>query len=227
MQKNKNTFLIVLIVLLLLIIAFLLGYLVRNNNSSKNDNEKNAVETIKEEVKNNTNEYSTKDETVLDELISIENDTEKILSDSEDKSVLSKAKGVFIRIVDFIFYDGTIKGVTFNELTDKGKEKVLELAKIVDEKIENKFPNYKEKISTKASDAFNKASSIIKEGASDFANFSREKIGEENYNKIIDAKEDIIEYAKSAEEIIKESGGSIVSKTKDKVKSWYEKFREN
>ena len=88
MQKNKNTFLIVLIVLLLLIIAFLLGYLVRNNNSSKNDNEKNAVETIKEEVKNNTTEYSTKDETVLDELISIENDTEKILSDSEDKSVL-------------------------------------------------------------------------------------------------------------------------------------------
>ena len=42
--------------------------------------------------------------------------------------VKDKAKEYFITIVDFIFYDGKIKGHTFNDLSSTAKLKIISIA---------------------------------------------------------------------------------------------------
>ena len=54
-------------------------------------------------------------------------------------------------MVDFLFYNGTIKGHTFNDLTSSAKLKVLSMALYFDSKIDKYFPGYKESISNTAS----------------------------------------------------------------------------
>ena len=62
-----------------------------------------------------------------------------------------------------------------------------------------------------------------KKGAKEISEFSREKLGEDNYNSIIDVKDDIVKYSKKAGSFIKD----FSIKTKEKLKSWYENFRNN
>ena len=81
-----------------------------------------------------------------DELLtSIEKDVDNNIKEENQ----GKIKSAFIKLVDFIFYDGEIKGYKFKELTDKGKAKVIYYALKIDGKIDDKWPGYKETISSK------------------------------------------------------------------------------
>ncbi len=68
-------------------------------------------------------------------------------SNLDNVSLRDKVKENFITLVDFLFYDGSIKGHTFNELTTKTKLKVLQISLAIDQKIDHYFPDYKAKIS--------------------------------------------------------------------------------
>ena len=213
------------------------------NNIPKNDLEKENVNEIKEETKGKeryeevpkkNNEtiknditkpsLSNKDNTIINEM---DNTLNSINTESSSSNFSDKAKATFISIVDFLFYDGTIKGVTFNELTDAGKQKVLELANKIDVKLEEKAPGYKDKISSSTSNAYNKASEIIKNGASNLNNFAKEKLGDENYNSIIDAKDELVKYSKNALNLVGSAGSKLFSSTKDKLNDWYQNFKNN
>lgn len=184
----------------------------KNNANTNNTNNSNAIT------------YSDKDTEVINSL----NETlSKVKSNVSDSGFLDSAKGVFISVVDFLFYDGSISGVTFDELTDSGKRKVLEIASNIDSTIENKFPGYKETISDKASNAFNKASEIIKNGAKDLNDFAREKLGEDNYQSIIDAKDELVYYTKNAINFIGDVSSSLWNSAKDKLDNWYQNFKNN
>ena len=209
---------------------------VKDNTTINKDKVNDNVIDKKEEIINNTNTnntntnnsntitYSDKDTEVINSL----NETlTKVKSNVSDNDFLDSAKGVFIIVVDFLFYDGSISGVTFDELTDSGKRKVLEIASSIDSTIENKFPGYKETISDKASNAFNKASEIIKKGANDLNDFAREKLGEDNYQSIIDAKEELIVYTKNAINFIGDVSSSLWNSAKDKLNNWYQNFKNN
>lgn len=211
---------------------------VKDNTTINKDKVNESIIDKKEEIINNTNTntnntntnnsntitYSDKDTEVINSL----NETlTKVKSNVSDNDFLDSAKGVFISIVDFLFYDGSINGVTFDELTDSGKQKVLEIASSIDSAIENKFPGYKETISDKASNAFNKASEIIKKGANDLNDFAREKLGEDNYQSIIDAKDELIVYTKNAINFIGDVSSSLWNSTKDKLNNWYQNFKNN
>ena len=163
--------------------------------------------------------YSNNDNLVIEKL---EYDLKKV--ETSDGTCL---KTTFINIVDFLFYDGKINGVTFDELSENGKQKVLELANKIDLKIEKKFPGYKETISNKATSAFLRVSEIIKDGAKDLSSFSKEKLGEENYNSIIDAKDELVLYSKNALSFVKDIGTTAFEKTKEKLNSWYQNFKNN
>ena len=192
------------------------------NNSSKNTQSNSSN---KNDVSNNTevNTYSSNDEIVIN---SLESSLTKINNGStSDSSFSDSAKGVFVSIVDFLFYDGEINGVTFDELTDSGKQKVLEIASKVDNAIESKIPGYKETISDTASKAFNKASEVIKSGANNLNNFAKEKLGEENYQSIIDAKDELVYYTKNAINFLGDVGGKVFNSVKDKLDSWYQDFK--
>lgn len=198
---------------------------ISNNDSTSSKNTQSNNST------NNTNDisetitYSNNDEVVIN---SLESSLSKINNgDGSDSSFADSAKGVFVSIVDFLFYDGEINGVTFDELTDSGKQKVLEIASKVDSAIETKIPGYKETISDTASKAFNKASEIIKSGANNLNNFAREKLGEENYQSIIDAKDELVYYTKNAINFLGDVGGKVFNSVKDKLDSWYQDFKNN
>ena len=214
-----------------------------NNNSSDNEvsnntsNVSNNDGTSSKNVESNSDidvstsnnvtsevvEYSSNDEVVINSLESSLNSIES--GDASNKSFGDSAKGVFVSIVDFLFYDGEINGVTFDELTDSGKQKVLEIASKVDNAIESKIPGYKETISDTASNAFNKASEVIKSGAYNLNNFAREKLGEENYQSIIDAKDELVYYTKNAISFLGDVGGKVFNSVKNKLDSWYQDFK--
>ena len=200
-------------------------------NIISNDDSTSSKNTQSNNSTNNTNDisetsnYSNNDEVVIN---SLESSLTKINNgDGSDSSFADSAKGVFVSIVDFLFYDGEINGVTFDELTDSGKQKVLEIASKVDSAIETKIPGYKETISDTASKAFNKASEIIKSGANNLNNFAREKLGEENYQSIIDAKDELVYYTKNAINFLGDVGGKVFNSVKDKLDSWYQDFKNN
>ena len=80
-------------------------------------------------------------------------------------------------------------------------------------------------ISDKASNAFNKASEIIKEGANNLNDFAKEKLGEDNYQSLIDAKDELIIYTKNAINFIGDVSSSLWNNTKDKLNNWYQNFK--
>lgn len=189
------------------------------NNSSSSSNSSN-ISSNKDQTT-----YSAKDIAVINELNTLEKNTDELLA-SNDKSIGDKAKGIFIDLVDFCFYDGEINGYTFNELTDKGKSQVLKIVNRIDEKIEKKFPNYKDNISSKVSKALNKMSELIKKGANNLNEFALDKLGVEYYNNMIEEKDELVKYTKNALNLFKNFGSSLWNKTTTKLKDWYENFKK-
>ena len=115
--------------------------------------------------------------------------------------------------------------VTFDELTEKGKEKVLEISSKIDVKLEEKCPEYKEKISNSTSKAYQKASEIIKKGAKNINDFAKNALGDENYQAIIDAKDELAKYSKEALNFVTGAGSKVFNETKDKLNEWYQNFK--
>lgn len=189
-------------------------------NSKPNDNENKDISNNKDTIKNDN--YNEKDNIVIDELNNTLNNIEK---STRDENFKDKASSTFISIVDFLFYDGTIKGISFDELTEKGKEKVLEISSKIDVKLEEKYPGYKEKISNSTSKAYQKASEIIKNGAKNINDFAKSALGDENYQAIIDAKDELVKYSKESLNYVTGAGSKVFNNTKEKLNEWYQNFK--
>lgn len=220
----------------LLLIGCLIGITYANKKNEEvkekiKEKEDNNKEEIKIDRKLNDNEnkdaiknnnYNEKDNIVIDEL----NNTLKNIEEStQDENFKDKASSTFISIVDFLFYDGTIKGISFDELTEKGKEKVLEISSKIDVKLEEKCPGYKEKISNSTSKAYQKASKIIKNGAKNINDFAKSALGDENYQAIIDAKDELVKYSKESLNYVTGAGSKVFNNTKEKLNEWYQNFK--
>lgn len=220
----------------LLLIGCLIGITYANKKNEEvkeeiKEKEDNNKEEIKIDRKLNDNEnkktikndnYNEKDNIVIDEL----NNTLKNIEEStQDENFKDKASSTFISIVDFLFYDGTIKGISFDELTEKGKEKVLEISSKIDVKLEEKCPGYKEKISNSTSKAYQKASKIIKKGAKNINDFAKSALGDENYQAIIDAKDELVKYSKKSLNYVTGAGSKVFNNTKEKLNEWYQNFK--
>ncbi len=216
-------------------------YQVENNNINTEEKNQNInySEQIKEEttlkennhtenktVENSYNDvYNSTDREVINYFNKIETDIDNELKKGNNQTVKDKLKGTFIIIVDFLFYDSDINGIKFNYLTEGAKQNVLQTVSSIDNKIMSKYPNYKEEISVTTKSAYNKASELIQKGADNVKEFSKEKLGEENYNSIIEAKDELVHYIKEATNIIGNIAGNIWNTSKSKIKSWYEKFK--
>lgn len=128
-------------------------------------------------------------------------------------------KNGFITVVDFLFYQGTIRGVRLADITLKTKLIVLKFALKVDQKIEEYFPQYKENIS--------KTTKRIYTGI-------REKVITLYLNtttKICQSNSSLCETAKNDFQSLKSSFGITWSLIKDfavagvgNLKDWYEIF---
>lgn len=113
----------------------------QNNNQKPNNNQNsNSDKPNTETSNNNSNKKENADTAVLNYMNNLQTEMDK-------PSIGETAKKGFITVIDFLFYNGTIKGYRFSELTNSAKLKVLSIALYFDSKIEKYFPGYKESIS--------------------------------------------------------------------------------
>ncbi len=210
-----------------------------SSKQETDDIKEEQVEIVKEQISEEENLFSQSSSQQLlttieqiDEEISTWEDSNKV---KENENTL---KNTFVTLVDFIFYDGTISGTTFSELTDDMKVKLLDLLNKIDQKIESISPNYKENLSQ----ATNKAYISIKEKTSSLKesilNKYRETVGEEEYqntkealeedkNRLEEAYRPYIEKSKEIVESATEKGKGIYENAKDKISTWYQEWKES
>lgn len=177
------------------------------NKIKENKEEININKEENKEVK----EYINKDEESINGenyFILAKEEIKKLLSEENLELAKEKGKETIKKGVDFIFYDGEIKGITFDELTEESKKVVYENLIIIDGWITEIFPNYKEEIDTK----YQIVSGFISEKYYAAKDKIKSYIKEENYEKLIEIKDDL-----------KDTIQNQYEDSKTKVKEWYEK----
>lgn len=221
-------------VIILSICLLFLATACTNKNESKSTSPKKE-ETTKEIVlvtENTDKEESVSDDEVVEYINDVTNevselDSEKSLSQKTKESL----KKTFITLTDFIFYDGTIKGKTFKELSSEAQEKVLELYEKLDSKIESIFPNYKEEIKDTSTKTYSKVKEKAKELKETIKSIYIERVGEDTYQKemeiIENTKDKVVEKASPIISDVKDKAKETYTKTKDKLDKWYKNFKES
>jgi len=249
MKKNKNTILylslgiMIGIIISLTILFFLDKYVI----SDDNELDKNNVYEDYNNVENNIEDDNNVENNIEDDNNSYEDDTNNNVTDnnnsnqdedlnnentnvspvsffenvekSKDENVLKEG---FIKIVDFLFYDGTINGYRFDDLTSEAKLKIMKIALSLDKKIDEYFPGYKESISSGAKKAYNSVKSFVVELYLD----TTSKICTNDPQLCKYAKEDFA-YMKEAFGITWDFIKNLANSGVDKLKEWYEIFRES
>lgn len=181
-------------------------------NSNKKIDTKVIEENIDNKLENKVKEESTnKDELVINNL----NETLNNIDNMDKLSIKEKAKEIFISIVDFLLYDGEINGVTFDELSKKGKENALKVIRKIDEKLDSLAPGYKETITSNGKYLFNKLSGLLKSGKSEIKDYFEKE-------DLIKLKEEVKEYS----EVLKNNGSKILTNTKDKLNEVIKNFKK-
>ena len=186
-----------------------------NNESKKTETKTNNESKVTETSKINT---KSKDDNVIEEFLKIEQEVNNNIYD-KSSTFLDKIGDKVATMIGFIWYGEEINGVTYNELSSSAKTKVKNIYYNVDSKIENKIPNYKEKIKYKYS--------VIK-------NFIKDKYDDLKYN--VDSwllntlgSEKYSEFKKAKEELKEGTSNSINDMKivkdlyKEKIYEWYQK----
>ena len=184
------------------------------NSFIKND-QNNSTTSSKSSAKENNQEESNTEQNVIQY-------AEELNTEVENSSnITNSIKTKFITLVDFLFYEGTIQNKTFKELSNETKLKVLKLAYTIDQKIETKFPDYKEKIKDTSTKTY---SNIKTKVITTYLDLST-KVCSTNQSTCQSAKEGLSDMKKSFSltwSFIKEIKGIGVQK----LKNWYEIWRE-
>lgn len=246
MKKDPLT--IAILVCLVIIIILLILLLVpskeeKNSNSAskkdvktedKIDKELEDIQSTKKSLFTDTSQANNEEE-IVSYVEKVEDEIDKVISNTNDKkSIKERLENTFITLTDFIFYDGKIKGMTFNELTDSAKEKVLTAYEKIDSKIESYLPNYKENIKSTAKKGYTTVISKATELKDAIISKYKEKVGEDAYNNVVDSfTEDKNRFQDAYSPYVekgKEIGSQAIEKGKEaigKLDSWYQGFKES
>ena len=194
-------------------------------NNDQEQQEQNIDSSVTEVILEKTNNEVTPDnkdtyaETYFNNAYAV---TEEYVS-KNDETLKDKIINLGVDIVDFIFYGKEINGIKFSELTEETKNKIKEIAIKIDNKIMEKYPNYKEEIKENSSDIYQELSSKMNEIANDVDNYLSDSIGEDKYNEI---KENVNNTSNEVIDVVKDISDVVVEKTKEtwkSLKDWYEK----
>ena len=221
-------------VIILSICLLFLATACTNKNESKSTSPKKE-EPTKEIVlvtENTDKEESVSDDEVVEYINDVTNEVSELNSEkSLSQKTIESLKKTFITLTDFIFYDGTIKGKTFKELSSEAQEKVLELYEKLDSKIESVFPNYKEEIKDTSTKTYSKVKEKAKELKEKIKSIYIERVGEDTYQKemeiIENTKDKLVEKASPIISDVKDKAKETYTKTKDKLDKWYKNFKES
>lgn len=232
MKKNA------ILILIIVIVALTYNSINKKEEITKKElKDKNTIEYRIEEEQNliineepivdNTNdnlEFTNYIETVNSDITTITNKEELTPLDKET------LKNTFITLTDFIFYNGEIKGTTFNELTNIAKEKVLSIYETIDNKIESVYPGYKEMIKETSIKTYTNIKAKIVELKDQITTNYKNQIGEDRYNDQIEtfneSKETMKESFEPAIDKVVEETKEIYDETVKNLDEWYKKLKE-
>ena len=179
-------------------------------NTSSDTNNNGNYSNIYSSYQEFTNSVSDKDKSVIDYF---KEKFTSVASNASGTSFKDSAKNIFTTTVDFLFYGGTIKGVTFKELTTKGKMEVVKIALMIENLIDKYFPGLIDNLSTKYQSAKEKIVTTYEKVTNEYCmenpdNCEYAKMDYENMQDSLAVTFDIV----------KGAGGLISSKTSD----WYQ-----
>lgn len=199
--------------LTLSMVATLVGCGKKNNEYVVENTTEITTEATTMATTEATTEYveEDKDNVVLDEVNGYKERIQEFYDDHNIDELGSKGKEYFITLVDFIFYDGEIKGIKFDDLKEESKEAIYEEFCEMDELIMILAPNYKENISEKYEVVKDFTQGIYYKSLDKI----KEYIGEERYDKIGEFKD-----------AAKEKLSDTKDKAKSKIKNLYEDWRD-
>lgn len=179
------------------------------NEQSNNINENNITNQKTKEIN---------EDNVIEEFLTMQQQINNTVYDKAS-TFLSKVGDKVATMIGFIWYDEEIKGVTYKELSETAKNKILSIYYSVDAKIENKIPNYKDKIKYK----YKVISNFIKDKYDDLKynvdSWLLDTLGKEKYNEYLEMKKELKEGANNSVQDIKDVGTFY----KEKIKEWYQK----
>lgn len=259
-KRPLDIAILVCLIIVIILLVLLLWPVDKNNKSTTRTNNKKDTGTSevvekeeKEKKKDSATDISEESNQTLftdtskasneNEVVSyvqeVEQEVDSLTRQSNnDKTVKERLEDTFITLTDFIFYGGTIKGMTFSELTDSAKEKVLSLYESIDSKIESYFPNYKENIKDAAKKGYTTVVDKAKSLKDSIVSKYKETVGEDQYNNVVGSFEEDKNRFKDAYSPYVEKGKEIGSKAVDKAKdaidsatdkfdTWYQGFKES
>lgn len=160
---------------------------------------------------------------IIDLFKRIELETEEIIESNKD--CLEYAKNTFVTLVDFIFLGAEIDNIKFEDLSEEEKQEVLYTCYVIDSKLEEKFPNYKQNISDTKTNFLNKASELIQKGKDNIKEFTEETFSDEFIESVNQAKKDLKDVASNSWEFLKSFGIDSYEKGKQYIKEWLDKLK--
>lgn len=203
-------------------------------------NKEETKKVKKEDSLNLVTETNPKEEIQTEEeIVTYMDQIENEVAEITEKETITKTeektlKNTFVTLTDFIFYDGEIKGKKFSELTYASKEKILSIYESIDQKIETKFPRYKETIKEQGKKVYSTAKEKAQELKETIQNKYKDYVGEEKYNNTIKAYEEdksnvkeVYDTYKPAIDSTKEKAKETYQTAKEKVSSWYQEWKES
>ena len=225
------------VIIILIALSIITGCTSENikNNLTENSKTKNVQteEIIKVEPEVPTKESleeessTTNDITIINYINDVEKEVTTLTNNENSISTKEKLKNTFITLTDFIFYNGTINGITFNELSTSVQEQVLEIYTNIDRKIESYYPNYKETIKTTSQNIY---TNVI-EKANSIKEKYKEKVGEDSYNNTKEIIEEDLNRLKETinptVDYVKENSKNIYDSVKEKADNWYQNYKES
>ena len=164
-----------------------------NNDTKKRDQIVNNSDTSSQVTSNSNNTINinktteqTKSSTDSEVLNYLEEKKNEISTKIKDGTYKEKAKNTFIEVVDFLFYNGTIKGHTFNELTSKGKLESIKIAIKIEDKIEEHYPGAIDSIGGKYKNTKSKIVDLYSSKIDEYcsSNFNLCNEAKNDYNKM-------------------------------------------
>lgn len=225
------------LIIILIVLSIITGCASENTKSDLTENIKTenvqTEEIIKVEQEVPTKESleeetsTTNDITIINYINDVEKEVTTLTNNENSISTKEKLKNTFITLTDFIFYNGTINGITFNELSSSAQEKVLEIYTNIDRKIESYYPNYKKTIKTTGQNIY---TNVIGK-ANSLKEKYKEKVGEDSYNNTKEIIEEDLNRLKESVsptvDYVKENSKNIYDSVKEKADNWYQNYKES
>ena len=127
------------------------------------------------------------------------------------ENIKVKGKDIFTTFVDFIFYDGEIYGIKYDELSDGVKEQLYTDFCNIDALVSSYDANYKDDLA----DKYYKIKDYVSPEYYETKDKIIEYIGSDNMEKLNEIKEDS-----------KDVGEDLWEKSKQKLKEKYENWKD-